>query len=75
MTPSRTPALTFIFITLLIDVIGLGIIIPIMPDLIIELAHLDPKSSEAMAYASKMGAGCFLLMLLFSFYWLLLLVH
>lgn len=56
MTPSRTPALTFIFITLLIDVIGLGIIIPIMPDLIIELAHLDPKSSEAMAYASKMGA-------------------
>jgi MFS transporter, DHA1 family, tetracycline resistance protein len=56
MTPSRTPALTFIFITLLIDVIGLGIIIPIMPDLIMELAGLDPKSSESMGYASKMGA-------------------
>lgn len=56
MTPSRTPALTFIFITLLIDVIGLGIIIPIMPDLIMELAGLDPKASESMGYASKMGA-------------------
>ncbi|MBN8577183.1 MAG: TCR/Tet family MFS transporter [Cytophagales bacterium] len=56
MTPSRKPALTFIFFTLLIDVIGLGIIIPIMPDLIMELGNLDPKASESMGYASKMGA-------------------
>ena len=56
MAPARKPALTFIFITLLIDVIGLGIIIPIMPDLIIDLANLDPAASEAMGYASTMGA-------------------
>ncbi|MCW5909852.1 MAG: TCR/Tet family MFS transporter [Cyclobacteriaceae bacterium] len=56
MHSSRKPALTFIFITLLIDVIGLGIIIPIMPDLIIELAHLDANASGSLSYASKMGA-------------------
>ncbi len=33
----RTPALPFILITVLIDVIGVGIIIPIMPDLLAEL--------------------------------------
>lgn len=32
-------ALTFIFITILIDVIGIGIIIPVAPGLIAELAH------------------------------------
>ena len=30
----RTPAIGFIFVTLLIDVIGFGIIIPVMPNLI-----------------------------------------
>lgn len=33
----RTPALGFIFITVLIDVIGIGIIIPVMPQLLEEL--------------------------------------
>ena len=33
----RTPAVGFIFITLLLDVIGLGIIIPVIPKLIQEL--------------------------------------
>src|SRR4051812_7587881 len=37
MTVKKTNALTFIFITILIDVIGLGIIIPVMPNLIKEL--------------------------------------
>lgn len=37
MTVKKTNALTFIFITILIDVIGMGIIIPVMPDLIKEL--------------------------------------
>lgn len=37
MKPARSPALVFIFITLLIDVTGLGIIIPVMPRLIQEL--------------------------------------
>ncbi len=34
MAEKRSPALGFIFVTLLIDVIGLGIIIPVMPKLI-----------------------------------------
>jgi DHA1 family tetracycline resistance protein-like MFS transporter len=37
MSSSRTPALGFIFITLLIDITGWGIIIPVMPGLIQEL--------------------------------------
>ena len=36
----RTPALGFIFITVLIDVIGLGLVIPIFPDLLSELGGL-----------------------------------
>ncbi|HAW80674.1 MAG TPA: tetracycline resistance MFS efflux pump, partial [Balneola sp.] len=35
----RKAALTFIFITVLIDVIGLGIIIPVIPSLIVELTE------------------------------------
>jgi DHA1 family tetracycline resistance protein-like MFS transporter len=41
-------ALVFIFITLLIDVTGLGIIIPVLPKLIEQLIHGD--ISEAAAY-------------------------
>ena len=37
MSEKKSPALGFIFITLLLDVIGLGIIIPVMPKLIISL--------------------------------------
>jgi DHA1 family tetracycline resistance protein-like MFS transporter len=41
MSTSRKAAIGFIFITLLIDVTGLGIIIPILPDLIKELTHAN----------------------------------
>jgi DHA1 family tetracycline resistance protein-like MFS transporter len=34
---AKRPAIIFIFITMLIDVIGLGIIIPVLPDLIVEV--------------------------------------
>jgi MFS transporter, DHA1 family, tetracycline resistance protein len=44
----RKPALIFIFITLLIDVTGLGIIIPVMPGLIREL--IGGTLSEASRY-------------------------
>ena len=37
MSDKRSPALGFIFITILIDVIGLGIIIPVVPKLIQQL--------------------------------------
>jgi DHA1 family tetracycline resistance protein-like MFS transporter len=48
MKPTRRPALGFIFITLLIDVTGWGIIIPVMPRLIQELS--GGTLSEASRY-------------------------
>jgi len=45
MTSTRKAAVGFIFITLLIDVTGLGLIIPVMPDLIKELT--GQSTSEA----------------------------
>ena len=41
MFESKNKGLFFIFITLLIDVIGFGIIIPVLPKLIAELVHSD----------------------------------
>ncbi len=49
MTVKRTSALTFIFITILIDVIGIGIIIPVIPKLIEEL------TGSGLSEASKYG--------------------
>jgi len=49
MTVKRTNALGFIFITILIDVIGLGIIIPVFPKLIQEL------TGASLSKASTIG--------------------
>lgn len=49
MRQKRSAALIFIFITVLVDVIGLGIIIPVMPALIMELT--GEGLSEASLYA------------------------
>lgn len=38
---SRTPALAFIFVTMLIDVIGFGLIIPVLPKLLEEMTGGD----------------------------------
>jgi len=48
----KNPALVFIFITLLIDVIGLGIIIPVLPSLIQDLT--GGTLSEASRYGGWM---------------------
>jgi MFS transporter, DHA1 family, tetracycline resistance protein len=50
MLNKRNPAVGFIFITLLIDVIGFGIIIPVMPKLISGLLKID--ISTAAKYGS-----------------------
>ncbi len=50
MASKRNAALGFIFITLLIDIIGFGIIIPVMPTLISELKGVDVST------ASKYGS-------------------
>lgn len=39
MSAGRQAAIGFIFVTILIDTIGFGIIIPVLPNLIIELTH------------------------------------
>ena len=46
---ARPAALIFIFITVLVDVIGLGIIIPVLPSLIMEL------TGEGLSAASRYG--------------------
>jgi MFS transporter, DHA1 family, tetracycline resistance protein len=56
MAGNRNAAIGFIFVTLLIDVIGFGIIIPVMPKLIEELGHVN------ISEASKIGGW-----LLFAF--------
>ncbi|MDQ0395033.1 TCR/Tet family MFS transporter [Labrys monachus] len=55
MTDSKTSphALTFVLITVLIDMIGLGIIIPVLPRLIADIAHVD------IAQASILGGWLF----------------
>ncbi|MEO7310779.1 MAG: TCR/Tet family MFS transporter [Chitinophagaceae bacterium] len=45
----RSPAMGFIFLTLLIDVIGFGLIIPVMPDLIKTLGHTDNAHAATIA--------------------------
>ncbi len=49
---SRKPAIGFIFVTLLLDITGLGIIIPVLPTLIIEL--IGGTNSEASFYGMLM---------------------
>ena len=48
MALKRQAAVGFIFVTLLIDTIGIGIIIPVIPKLIVELIHGD--LSDASRY-------------------------
>lgn len=46
----RSPAVFFIFITLLIDVTGFGIIIPVMPKLVLSLLGEGATLSQAATY-------------------------
>jgi DHA1 family tetracycline resistance protein-like MFS transporter len=49
MAKNKQAAIGFIFITLMIDVTGLGLIIPVLPKLIVELTH------GTISEASKIG--------------------
>lgn len=46
MASNRNAAIGFIFVTLLIDVIGFGIIIPVMPKLIESMAHVNVSDAS-----------------------------
>ena len=48
MAKNKKAALGFIFVTLLIDVTGVGIIIPILPELIIELTGVSVSDAAAI---------------------------
>lgn len=48
MQSARKAAIGFIFLTLLLDVIGLGIIIPVLPKLIEELIHGDISKAASI---------------------------
>lgn len=54
-TTKKRNALTFIFITLLIDFVGWGIIIPVMPDLIGEIMHVG--ADKAAEYGGSLIAA------------------
>jgi DHA1 family tetracycline resistance protein-like MFS transporter len=46
--PVRKPALGFIFVTLLLDILGLGLIIPILPRLVESFAHHDVVTASRL---------------------------
>ncbi|HUR30230.1 MAG TPA: MFS transporter, partial [Saprospiraceae bacterium] len=48
MVSNRKAAIGFIFITLLIDVIGWGIIIPVMPDLIKQMEGVNTGTAASL---------------------------
>src|SRR5262245_28954505 len=57
-SPAETPrarrtALSFVFLTILIDTIGLGIVIPVLPELIVELGGVN--LSRAAVYGGALG--------------------
>lgn len=61
---NRKPALGFIFVTLLIDVIGFGIIIPVLPKLITELT--GGTLSDASVYGGWLMFAFAIMQFLFS---------
>ena len=64
MASNRNAAIGFIFVTLLIDVIGFGIIIPVMPKLIANLQNVD--ISTAAKYGSYLTVAYALTQFLFA---------
>jgi MFS transporter, DHA1 family, tetracycline resistance protein len=61
---NRTPGILFIFITMLIDVIGIGIIIPIIPSLLEKFA--DGSVSKASEYGGYLAASYAVMQFIFS---------
>jgi DHA1 family tetracycline resistance protein-like MFS transporter len=64
MATKKNAAILFIFITLLIDVIGIGLIIPVMPKLISTLIH--GSISDASKYSGWLTFAYALMQFLFS---------
>jgi DHA1 family tetracycline resistance protein-like MFS transporter len=67
MASSRKAALGFIFVTLLIDVTGFGIIIPVLPKLIAELIH--GNLSQASVIGGWLTFAYAIMQFMFARYW------
>lgn len=66
MASKKDPAIGFIFITLLIDVLGIGLIIPVLPTLI--KGFVGGDISVASQYAGWLMASYAIMQFLFSPY-------
>jgi DHA1 family tetracycline resistance protein-like MFS transporter len=66
MSDKKNAALGFIFITLLIDVIGIGIIIPVLPKLIEQLDGSGGGLSEASKFAGWLTFAYAVMQFIFS---------
>jgi DHA1 family tetracycline resistance protein-like MFS transporter len=64
MATNRNAAIGFIFITILLDVIGIGIIAPVMPDLISQLKHVP--TNEAASYGSWLMSAYAIMQFIFA---------
>lgn len=64
MAEQKSNALIFIFITVFLDVVGLGIIIPVLPTLITEL--IDGSLSEAARYGGWLMFSYAIMQFIFS---------
>ena len=62
--PRRRAAVAFIFVTVLIDMLSFGIIIPVLPHLIVEL--VGGSIARAAVWASGFGTAFMLMQFLFS---------
>lgn len=60
-------ALAFIFMTMLVDTIGLGLIIPVAPKIIAELLGFAPGDPMAMSAAARWGGWLFFVFALMQF--------
>ncbi len=63
-SPVRKAAIAFILLTLFIDILGIGIIIPVLPELVQEL--IGGKESEASLYVGIIAAMYALMQFLFA---------
>jgi MFS transporter, DHA1 family, tetracycline resistance protein len=65
---ARKPALIFIFVTLLMDVLGFGLLIPVGPKLVQTVLHPGHMSTEAEAapYVSALAATFYTMSFLFA---------
>jgi DHA1 family tetracycline resistance protein-like MFS transporter len=64
MSTKRSPAIIFIFITIVIDVLGIGIIVPVIPKILLELT--GKGLSEASKYSGFLMSSYAIMQFIFS---------